>query len=182
MASAQIKAVGSVSGNQPRTSSQPEEALQTFLQGTPVSLGPVTGGVIAWDGVTIGNGIAGISVTTARNRATIGTPTFAGDAVPNQAAPALSIYRGSPLDDGNQIIEVAAPDTVFKGQVGPAQLVVNAVIGHNYGLTIDTDNHWFVDLTIDNQPTSVVNCVGKDTNDVRGILFTFIPEVAQVIA
>ena len=183
MASNPIKAVGSVSGNQPRVASQPEAATQTFLRGTPVQLNATApGGVEAWDGVTIGNGIAGISVNDASNLVTQGTPkTLTFGSVINEPS-AVNIPRGAPLNDGNMLVEVAAPDSVFSAQVGPAQLAATAVVGHNYGLTIDTDNHWFVDLTIDNQPTSVVQLVGIDANDVRGVRFVFIDEVAQIVA
>lgn len=176
-----IKAVGSVSGNQPRVASIDEDAGETFLLGTPVMLNG-SGDVIAWDGVTIGNGIAGISVIDAGNLTTTGTPkTLTFGSVQNEAS-AVNIPRGAPLSTGQTLFEVANTDTIFSGQVGPSQLASDIVIGHNYGMTIDTDGHWYVDTSINNQPTSVVLAIGIDQYDTRGVRFVFLIDVCQVVA
>jgi hypothetical protein len=140
------------------------------------------GEVIAWDAVTIGNGIAGIAANDASNLTTSGVPKLLTFGTVQNQSVAVNIPRGAPLNDGNMLVQVANVDTIFKGQVGPAQLVANAVLGHNYGLTKDSDNHWYIDLAVDNQPTSVVLATRKDTNDPRGIYFVFILEVCQIPA
>lgn len=181
MATNAISAVGSVSGNQPRVASVAEAITQTYLLGTPVMLDG-SGNVIAWDGLTIGNGIAGISVFDANNIAVVGTPkTLTFGSVPNQSS-AVNIPRGAPFSDANMLIEVANPDTIFAGQVGPAQLSTSIILGANYGLTKDTDNHWFVDVTNVNSPTSVVSVVAVDAFDTRGVRFVFLIDVCQLIA
>lgn len=176
-----IKAVGSVSGNQPRVTSINEAITQTFILGTPVMLDG-SGNVIAWDGVTIANGIAGITQIDAQNLAVVGTPkTLTFGSVINEPS-AVNIPRGAPFSTAQTLIEVANTDTIFAGQVGPAQLASSIVLGSNYGMTIDTDNHWFVDTTIVNQPTSVVLAIAIDLYDVRGVRFVFLLDVCQIVA
>lgn len=196
MASAEIHSIQSVSGNQPRIRRLPEEAGQTFLPGTPVQLAAGDGGVKAWDGVTVANGIAGFSKEFGNNLATLGvTPTAAvnptpqpstGQAVPFEPA-AVSISR--PLfRDGRQGFEVAVQDTVFLGQVGPSQATVATDVSKQYGMTQDSDGHWYVDRT-KTGASAVVEVTRLDPNDqnvlgvsTRGVYFIVLPSAAQIVA
>jgi hypothetical protein len=186
VASSEIHSVQSVSGNQPRIRRIGEKATQTFLFGTPVQIDSVTGFVQAWDGVTITNGIAGFSKEFGANLTTGGVAqqqTFGS--VPNEAL-AVNISRPY-FNDGQTGFEVAAQDTVFLGQVGPAQTAVQSDIGKQYGLTKDTDGHWFVDRTKTTIGTNtVVTIVKLDPNDQsatpRGVYFTVLPSAAQIVA
>ena len=74
MASALIQERGTVSGNQNRATRLNEDAAQTFLAGTPLQMNQPTGGLKAWDGVTITNGIAGIGKEFGANLTTVGVP------------------------------------------------------------------------------------------------------------
>src|SRR3981189_2081037 len=147
MASAEIHSIQTISGNQARIKRLPEEAGQTFLPGTPVQIAAGDGGVKAWDGVTVAAGIAGFSKEFGNNLASLGvTPTAAvnptpqpstGQAVPFQPS-ARSISR--PLFiDGRQGFEVAVADTVFLGQVGPAQTALATDVTKQYGMTLARD-------------------------------------------
>ena len=180
MASIEIHMVQTVSGNQARVRRLPEEATQTFLQGTPVQLAAVDGGVQAWDGVTIVTGIAGMSLSAASNLTTLGvakTQTFG--TVPNEAS-AVNIARGAPLNDGRVDFEVAADDTVFRGQVGPAQTVTQANVGKQYGMTKDADGHWYVDLTkLTVGTNTVVTIVKLDPTDQGGFPLAIPPAQAR---
>jgi hypothetical protein len=195
MASTEIHSVQTVSGNQARIRRIIEEAGQTFLPGTPVQIAAGDGGVKAWDGVTIARGIAGFSKEFGNNLAALGViPTAAvnptpqpstGQAVPFQPS-AVSISR--PLfRDGRQGFEVAVEDTVFLGQVGPAQTALATDVGVQYGLTIDADNHWFVDKTKSTVGTNTVLTIVKlDPNDQsatpRGVYFVITTGAQQLIA
>ena len=185
MASALIQERGTVSGNQMRMERYIEDVGQTFLQGTPLMVNTANGALKAWDGATLTNGIAGIAKEFGANLATAGTPlgtqggiTFGS--VQNEAA-AVNLTRPY-FNDGKTGIIVATPDTVFYAQVGPAQTVAATDLTKQYGLTKDTDNHWFVDKTKTGASAAVV-VVGFDAYDTaRGVLVNFLPGVAQITA
>lgn len=182
MASSEIHSVKTTSGNQPAMRRIIEEAGQTFLSGTPVQTATGDGGVqaIATSGIPL---IAGFSKEGANNLATLGViPTAA--VTPPQSLTFGSVpfqtsakNIGRPLfNDGRIGFEVANDDTVFAGQVGPAQTAVASDVGKSYGLTIDGDGHWFVDRTKSTLGTNTqVTIVGLDPNDQsatpRGVLF-----------
>ena len=192
MASSEIHAISTTSGNQPRARRIIEEAGQTFLPGTPVQIA-ADGGVKVWDGTTVAAGIAGFSKEFGNNLAALGViPTAAvnptpqpstGQAVPYQAS-AVSISR--PLfRDGRQELEVSDGDSIFLAQVGPAQTVASSDVGKVYGMTIDSDNHWYVDKT-KTGASAVVTVVKLDPNDQsaspRGVYFVVLPAAAQLTA
>lgn len=163
-----------------------EEAGQVFLSGTPVEIKTSTdGGVIPWDGATAADAIAGFSKEAASNLGTTGVAkTLSFGSVPYETA-AVNIPRGAPLNDGRVGFEVATPDTVFVGQVGPAQTTAASDVGKQYGLTIDADNHWFVDKT-KTGASAVVEIVKLDPDDQsatpRGVYFIVMPAAAQLVA
>ena len=186
MASQEIHSVQTTSGNQPRIRRIIEKSAQVFLPGTPVMLDAVSGGVQAWDGVSVVNGIAGFSKENGANLTTTGTaqqPTYGS--VPNQPS-AQNILRPV-FNDGRTGFEAADGDTVFLGQVGPAQTALASDVGVQYGLSIDADNHWFVDKTkLTPGTNTVVTIVKLDPNDQsatpRGVYFVVLPGAAQLVA
>jgi len=193
MASAEIHSIQTVSGNQPRMRRLPEEAGQTFLPGTPVQLAAGDGGVKAWDGATVANGIAGFSKEFGNNLAALGvTPTAAVNPTPQPSfgvgvpfePQAVNITRPM-FRDGRQGFEVAVADTIFYGQVGPAQTALATDVGKQYGMTIDADGHWYVDKT-KGGGSVVVEIVRIDPNDQsatpRGVYFIVLPAAAQLVA
>jgi hypothetical protein len=160
VASIEIHSVQTLSGNQARVRRIIEEATQTFLQGTPVQIA-VDGGVQAWDGVTIALGIAGFCLSAASNLTTLGVAkTLTFGTVPNETS-AVNISRGAPLNDGRIDFEVSTDDTIFKGQVGPSQTCAASDVGKQYGLTKDTDGHWYVDKTKTTVGTNTVVIITK---------------------
>lgn len=192
MASAEIHSIQSISGNQPRMRRLIEESGQTFLPGTPVSIASGDGGVQAWNGSTIAYGIAGFSKEFAHNLGSTGSIPIASNPgpqpgsaiVPNETS-ALSITRPF-FQDGRIGFEVADPDTVFLAQVGPSQSVTNANVGIQYGMTKDSDNHWYVDTTKTTVGTNTVcTIVRLDPNDQsaspRGVYIIINPGNAQLI-
>lgn len=193
MSSIEIHSVQTVSGNQARVRRIIEEATQTFLQGTPVMLA-ADGGVEAWNGSTIAYGIAGFSLSAASNLTTLGVAkTLTFGSVPNESS-AVNIPRGAPLNDGRVDFEVSTPDTIFRGQVGPSQTVTAANVGVQYGMTIDSDGHWYVDTTKTTVGTNTVCTVTKlDPTDQggyplsvpptspRGVYFVINPANAQQV-
>lgn len=201
MASALIQERGTVSGNQMRMSRQNEDATQTFLAGTPLQLNPANSCLKAWDGVTITNGIAGISKEFGAGLTTAGVPLgttqaaagpsatgpgggigfpTGGGGVQNEPA-AINLTRPY-FNDGKTGVILAIVDSLFYGQVGPLQVVASTDVGKQYGLTKDTDGHWYVDKT----KTGINACVaitGLDNWDTaRGVLFTFLAGVAQLLS
>ena len=182
MASIEIHAARSVSGNQPGMARIIEEATQTFLSGTPVMLASGDGGVKAWDGTTLAAGIAGFSKEDASNLATVGVPkTLSFGSVPNQSA-AVNIPRAAPFNDGKIGFEVASDDNVFKGQIGPSVTTTPQMVGVAYGLTKDSDGHWYVDTT-KTGVNSAVTVVGLDPLDtLRGVFFVVLRTAQQIPA
>lgn len=181
MATAPMRPVRTISGNQPLLRRHPEDETETFLLGTPVQLN-AGGFVIAWDGVTEAFGILGISSEPAKNLTTEGVAKqLSSGAVINQPL-AVKLQRPFFDPDGKSGVFVANDDTVFYGQVGPAQTAsrTQAVVGDKFGITIDTDNHWFVDLT--DTVDIVCQIVGLDPNDTRGVYFVIIPASQQAPA
>ncbi len=187
MASSEIHAIQSVSGNQPRMRRIIEKATQTFLSGVPVQISAADGGVAEWDGTTVANGIAGFSKEPGSNLTTVGVAkTLSFGSVPFQAS-AVNIPRGAPLNDGKIGFETATLDNVFLGQVGPAQTALVTDVGKHYGMTKDTDNHWFVDKTKATFGTNTVCTIIKlDPNDQsatpRGVYFTIDNASQQIVA
>lgn len=181
MASIEIHSIQSVSGNQPRMRRIIEEAGQSFLPGTPVQIA-ADGGVKAWDGATLANGIAGFSKEFGANLTTLGVAKQPGTLnVPNEPA-AQTIYRPV-FNDGRTGFEAAALDTIFLAQVGPAQTALLADVGKQYGMSIDTDNHWFVDKA-KTGANVVCEIVKLDPNDQsatpRGVYIFVLPAASQL--
>jgi len=196
MATALIQERGTVSGNQMRMSRLIEDAAQTFLAGTPLMINNATGGLKAWDGVTLTNGIAGIGKEFGANLVTAGIPL---NAPPGIAPGALGIGGGLSFgsvqnqpaavnllrpyfNDGRTGVVLAVTDNLFYAQVGPSQTTLITDIGKQYGMTKDVDGHWYVDKT----KTGASACVmitGLDQWDTaRGVLFTFLTSVAQILS
>lgn len=194
MASSEIHSVQTTSGNQPRIRRIIEEAGQVFLSGVPVQIASGDGGVKEWDGATVAFGIAGFSKEGGNNLGALGvlptaavTPTqsLTFGSVPNETS-AKNI--GRPLfNDGRIGFEAADGDTIFLGQVGPAQTALASDVGKQYGMTKDGDNHWFVDKTKSTVGTNtVVQVVKLDPNDQnatpRGVYFVVAAGAAQLVA
>ena len=183
MASIEIHSVQSVSGNQPRMRRMAEKAGQTFLAGTPVFI-DATGFVLAVvSPATTAVPLAGFSKDFAANLAASGVAqqqTFGS--VPNEAL-AVNISRPF-FNDGLTGFESGDNDTIFLGQVGPAQTALITDIGTTAGLTKDADNHWFVDKTAAGA-NKVVTIVKLDPNDQsatpRGVYFVLLPAAFQNI-
>jgi len=171
-----------------------EEASQVFLPGTPVQIALGDGGLKAWDGTTVTRGIAGFSKEAGNNLAALGVlPTAA--VTPKQSLVFGSVpYEasaqniGRPLfNDGRQGFEVAVEDTVFLGQVGPSQTALATDVTVQYGMTIDSDNHWYVDKSKSTVGTNtVVTIVKLDPNDQsatpRGVYFVVTTGAQQLVA
>jgi hypothetical protein len=162
-----------------------EAINQTFLDGTPVEL--VSGYLEAWDGSTIARAIAGICRQDAQGLSASGIPkpvTYGN--VPYQAS-AVNIPLGVPISDGRNGVEIAAADSIFHGQVGPSQTVTQANVGVRYGMTKDSDGHWYVDTTkstYGNNTVVIVEAIDADyyaNPDPRGVFFSFDPAAAQLI-
>jgi hypothetical protein len=195
MASALIQERGTVSGNQFRMSRPIEDAAQVFLAGTPLQINNATGGLKAWDGVTIAAGLAGIGKENGANLSTAGVPLNSpagtapgalyvggGQAQPGaiQNEPNAVAFSRPFFNDGRTGVVLAIPDTVFYGQVGPNQVTAITDIGKQYGLTKDVDGHWYVDKT-KTGANAVLTVTGLDAFDTtRGVLFTFLPAVSQL--
>lgn len=166
-----------------QTQSYPEAAGQTFLDGTPVSLNSA-GNTIAWTGTPgSGNLILGVSEQPAMNYGTAGAgapPSFGSvgfpggsptyGTVPNQSA-AVNIPAGATFADGRTIVAQAVPTTVFIGMTdastGSVFAPTIANVGSQFGLTIDANGHWYVDLGKATPGTNtVLLIVGLYPNDL----------------
>jgi hypothetical protein len=186
MASNIIASVQTVSGNQARMRRIIEKSGQTFLSGVPVEVSSADGGIQEWAGTPLTDSIAGFSKEFANNLSTTGVAKqIQQGTVPNQPA-AQNIMRPY-FNDGRIELEVADIDTVFLGQVGPAQTALVTDVGKAYGMTKDSDGHWFVDKTKATVGTNTVCTIVKlDPNDQsatpRGVYFTINAANAQIVA
>lgn len=184
MASAIMYATRSTTENQPDMRRWQELAAQTFLAGVPVML--PTGAVQEWDGTSI-PGIVGITKENGANLTTTGVPkTYSVGTAAYQPLSAI-IPAGAPLNDGRNGFETAIQSNIFHGQVGPAQTAIASDVGKQYGMTKDTDGHWYVDKSKATVGTNTVVTIVKVDNvspivgpvpaDPRGVQFTFLPTV-----
>jgi len=193
MASAEIHAVGTVSGNQARMRRIIEEASQTFLVGVPVQIAAGDGGLKEWDGTTLANAIAGFSKEAGNNLAALGVaPTAAVPSAQSLTFGSVPFQTsakniGRPLfNDGRIGFEVAEADNVFQGQINPTgQTLAATDVGKTYGMTKDSDGHWFVDKT-KTGANAVVQIVKLDPGDQsstpRGVYFVVLAAAAQLLA
>ena len=186
--SAEIHSIQSISGNQPRIRRLPEAATQTWLPGTPLALNasgfviPVASPIATFTNTQ--GAIIGLAKEASASLATAGVPlqqTFGS--VPNEAS-AVNISRPY-FNDGLTGVEVADQDTIFLAQVGTT--VTQANVGLAYGMTKDTDNHWYVDLAKSTFGTNTVCIIVKiDPNDQsaspRGVYIRFVAGQVQTVA
>lgn len=202
-----IAVVSTVSGNQEAIFNYLEAASQTFKAGTPVELNG-SGNVIAWDGTTLANKILGVALVQGFNYATAGagasplygnigfpggTPTFG--TVPNQSA-AVNLLHGSPFANGLTIVAINLQDTVFEAQVdasgGSTFNATAANVGSQFGLTVDSNGFWYVDLNKSTPGTNTVLTIeslnpqdlvaGSATTQVNNgrVRFKFLASTQQV--
>lgn len=160
-----ITQVKTYSGNDPMKLSIPELASQlpTIVKpGVPLELS--AGFAAIWDGTTITKGIIGICTGFGQNLASNGkgapVPPFGQvgppgaiqtwGSVPNQPN-AVNIAPGTPMATGRQeAIHLAVLDTWFEAQIDNSStgtaVTARTLVGGDYGLTVDANNNWYVDL------------------------------------
>jgi hypothetical protein len=175
-----IRPVQTISGNTEQTREIQEAAGQTFRDGTPVQING-SGFIQAWDGATVSRGIAGISRQPGFNLASAGQgyPPAFGEvgfpgatstygSVPNQPS-AVNIVAGSPFSTGATLLASAVADTIFEGMIdnntGSSYTASVANVGQEYGLSVDSNGYWYVDLGKSTVGTNtVVTIVGLNPN------------------
>jgi hypothetical protein len=182
---------------------QIEEAAQTFVIGTPVQVKTSTdGGLQAWDGTTVVNGIAGITMEAGNNLGSTGSGAPVGfspilgpgsvignyAANPNQPSAVITPPM-VPMSDGRLRFWIALPGTVFIGKLGTSATVTpvatsNAQVGTLAGLTKDTGNNfWYVDTNKTNTVEIVALSPLEAVGTVGGhVLFVFQNAAAQIFA
>lgn len=186
----------------------PEEAGQTFVEGTPVQIdstgiGAADGGVAAWDGTGLVAQIAGFAIQNANNLGTtgaglpqpfspvLGPGSVIGSYAANSNQP-LAVITPSmvPFTDGTLGYYIAAPTTVFQAKLGTSATVTpsatsNAQVGLIFGLTKDTGNNfWYVDLNkvAGNAAVRIVGISPLEPIGTVGghVFFVILPTVAQI--
>jgi len=175
-----IQVVQTISGNTENTREIQEAAGQTFKYGTPVQING-SGYIQAWDNATFNRGIVGISRQPGFNLGTAGAgypPSFGSvggtgatstyGTVPNQPS-AVNIIAGSPFVNGATLFAAAVADTIFEGTVdnntGSNYTASVANVGSEYGLNIDSNGTWYVDLGRSTVGTNTcVTIVGLNPN------------------
>jgi hypothetical protein len=182
----------------------PEAAGQTFFKGTPVMLS-AGGFVQAWDGITVVNGILGVTNEDGHNLASngLGAPSpftpvlFPGTgttfgSVPFQGS-AVNIPEGAPLSLGYITVAQANLDTIFLGQVDnsvstlavtPTQATI-APGSNQFGMTKDANGRWYIDLGKNTPGTNtVVQVIGFTIDGLTAnarVLFQFIKSSMQMV-
>jgi hypothetical protein len=201
-----IIAVGTISGNQEDIFNYLEGATQTYVGGSVVELS--SGFVIAWDGTTVTRGILGVSMLPGFNLSSNGkgasplygnigfpggAPTFGS--VPQQTG-AVNLVHGAVFTTGLAIVQKAVADTIFEAMTdassGGTYNPTNASIGTQYGLTVDANGYWYVDLAKTTVGTNTVVTVqsinpqdlvvGSTTTGINNarVRFTFNQGASQV--
>jgi hypothetical protein len=151
------------SGNTEQTQGIPEKATQTFFRGVFVQLN--AGFVQQWDGSTYANGILGVSLQPGQNLATngAGAPGPFGQIGPPGAIQtygnvinepnAVNIAIGTPIADGRSLVAIANSDTIWEiqtdnsaGTVPSDYTPTQAMVGSQFGVTIDTYGTMYLDL------------------------------------
>jgi hypothetical protein len=173
MATAMIRDVKTTNDSQPVVRRIAEHSGNTSKQGAPQMY---SGGFAAeWD-VNDSHLILGFSEEDGSNLSVSGTAqTLTQGSVPYQASASV-IPPGVKFNDGRIGIALGVPSTVFKGQVGPAQLAANLTIGGTNDLVKDSDGHWYVDQA---DAAAIVLITAIDTIDPRGCYFTLVPAMLQ---
>lgn len=147
MASTEIHATRSLTGDQPPIRRVIEKVGMTFKAGTPVEIEVASGAVMEWS-KTVAGKLAGFSLPAASNLATTGVAKTTSEYdVPNQPL-ASGTPVGAKMNDGKIDFEVAVPSTIFLAQVKDGQTPAVTDVGVVYGLDKDSDGHWYVDKTI----------------------------------
>lgn len=172
----------------PTTTTTPTAALLISLVGIAKEFGAglLTAGVPAGTGPPLPTAPPIGTIPTQGGGPTYPPGTLAtpgGGAVPNMPN-AANLLRPV-FNDGRTGVVLAIPDTVFYAQVGPQGTTVPSQldIGKTYGLTLDTDGRWYVDRTKTATTNACLKIIGLDQWDTaRGVLFTFLPSAAQLLA
>jgi hypothetical protein len=183
----------------------PEEAGQTFVEGTPVMINATDGGVEVWGGTITTPSIAGFAIQNANNLGTtgaglqqpfsaqVGPGSYIGSYAANSNQPLAVITPPMvPFSDGTLGYYIAAPTTRFIGKIGTSASVTPVATASNqvgiaYGLTKDTGNNfWYVDvnktgsgallLVVGISPLEAIGTIGGH------VIFTILPAQAQVVA
>ena len=176
----------------------PSGHSRRFLEGSGLTNGPkgtpvtLTSGFLAiWNGSSYTGAIAGILAEPVTGRTTSGVAQIISplaEVIENQP---YAVNIALPKWDDGKLSAYTLADgaTIFWGQVGPTQGGANltqANVGVAYGLTADTDYHWYVDTSktttsgggSSNQAVLVIESL--DPNDNRGVFFKFLPAAAQL--
>lgn len=204
-----IYTVQTTTGLTPLTGSNLEQSGQTFKLGTPVQQN--AGFIRAWDGTTILAAIAGFNLTNGLNLGTsgAGAPGAFGQIgppgaiqtygnVPNQLS-AFNIAVGTPISDGRTLFESATESNIFEatfdsstGTTAASYTPTQAMIGTQFGLTIDANGQWYVDAAKTTSGTNtVVTMVGINPIDLAAtgntyivnarVRFQVLPAAAQLV-
>lgn len=181
---------------------QIEEAGQTFVLGTPVQVKAADGGLQAWDGATVTQGIAGITMEPANNLGSTGSGAPVGfspilgigsvignyAANPNQASAVITPPM-VPMSDGRLRFWLAGPGTIFIAKLGTSATntpvaTSQTQVGTIVGLTKDPGNSfWFADTNKNNLINIVAISPYEAVGTVGGhVFFTFINSAIQLFA
>ena len=179
---------------------QIEEAAQTFVLGTPVQVKAADGGLQAWDGATVTQGIAGITMENANNLGTtgsgapvgfspiLGPGSVVGNYSANANQPSAVITPPmTPMSDGRLRFWLAGLGTVFIAKLGTSTsntpvATAYSQVGTLAGLTKDPGNsYWYVDTNKNNAVNIVALSPLETVGTVGGhVFFTFINTIIQV--
>lgn len=198
-----ITQVKTNSGNDPMKLSFPELAGQlatVIMPGVPLELS--SGFAAIWDGTTTAKGIVGIATQYGQNLGSNGkgapVPPFGPvgppwaiqtwGVVPNQPS-AVNIAPGTPMGTGRQeAVHLAVADTWFEAQIDNSStgtaITSRAIVGVDYGLTVDANGFWYVDLSKTSGNTVLViqelNPLDPIGTAFGRVWFNFLPAAYQL--
>jgi hypothetical protein len=151
-----IKAVRTLDGTGiPAQMRMPEDELQTFKVGTPVSL---TAGLVQASAFGGSELVYGVSAEAAHNLAVDGTAEETSEATPPNQAYAVTTPVGAWVKDGKCAVYLANGKTVFSAMLKDGQVyTITMATKGRYELEYDSSSgFWFIDNT--NNGSSDENC------------------------
>jgi hypothetical protein len=126
-----------------------EDETETFLRGTPVYVDVTEGLLVHNAAITNASDvvIAGFAQEDAHNLTVGGVAQLTNEGHPQNQSSAVIIPGGARPSDGACGVWLADLNCSFVGRLLEGVVVAITDLGSLFGITIDTNNYWYIDKT-----------------------------------